>query len=106
MGDGRRRIPLQEQAEPEVEPGLVELGPRAPVFLGAFRDDEGALRAAVETALETSDLVMLSGGTSKGEGDLNARVVSELDPGIVVHGVALKPGKPTRNAPGAGANAK
>jgi len=37
---------------------------------------------------------MAPGGTSKGEGDLNYRVVAELDPGILVHGVALKPGKP------------
>src|SRR5262249_53392530 len=38
---------------------------------------------------------VLSGGTSKGAGDLSYRVVSELsDPGIVAHGVALKPGKP------------
>ncbi|MEE8508750.1 MAG: substrate-binding domain-containing protein, partial [Myxococcota bacterium] len=44
--------------------------------------------------LREADLVLLSGGTSKGEGDLNAVVVGELDPGIVVHGVALKPGKP------------
>jgi putative molybdopterin biosynthesis protein len=40
-------------------------------------------------------VVLLSGGTSKGAGDLSYRVASELrDPGIVVHGVALKPGKP------------
>ena len=70
-----------------------ELG-GAPEFMGAFRDDEAALRAALERGLATADLVLLSGGTSKGEGDLNARVVAELDPGIVVHGVALKPGKP------------
>ena len=63
-------------------------------FLGAFRDDEAAVRAALDTALEDADLVLLSGGTSKGEGDLNARVVAALDPGVVVHGVALKPGKP------------
>ena len=72
---------------------VTELGGE-PVFLGAFRDDEVALREALYSALEDSDLVLLSGGTSKGEGDLNARVVSELEPGIVVHGVALKPGKP------------
>jgi len=72
---------------------VAELGGEA-LFLGAFRDDEAALRAALGRALETADLVLLSGGTSKGEGDLNSRVVGELDPGIVVHGVALKPGKP------------
>ncbi len=52
-----------------------------PWFLGAFRDDEAALRAALARALAGADLVLLSGGTSKGEGDLNARVVGELEPG-------------------------
>jgi putative molybdopterin biosynthesis protein len=65
-----------------------------PVFMGAFRDDEAALRTALDRALGDSDLVLLSGGTSKGEGDLNAIVVGELEPGILVHGVALKPGTP------------
>ncbi len=42
-----------------------------------------------------ADIVLLSGGTSKGAGDVSYRVVAELnDPGIVAHGVALKPGKP------------
>ncbi len=89
-----------------MQPGLVydsngriladavrELGGE-PVFHGVFRDDLAALRAALSRALEDADLVLLSGGTSKGEGDLNATVVGELEPGIVVHGVALKPGKP------------
>ncbi len=70
-----------------------ELG-GVPHFYGAFRDDVDALREALGRAVEETDLVLLSGGTSKGEGDLNAIVVSELDPGIAVHGVALKPGKP------------
>ncbi|MFP6640756.1 MAG: molybdopterin-binding protein, partial [Myxococcota bacterium] len=65
-----------------------------PEFMGAFRDDVEALREAVRRALDETDLVLLSGGTSKGEGDLNAAVVDELEPGILVHGVALKPGKP------------
>jgi putative molybdopterin biosynthesis protein len=65
-----------------------------PEFLGVFRDDLDAVRGALATALARADLVVLSGGTSKGEGDLNQRVVSELDPGVIVHGVALKPGKP------------
>lgn len=72
---------------------VAELGAE-PEFLGAFRDDEAELRRALTRALGRADLVLLSGGTSKGPGDLNSRVVAELDPGIVVHGVALKPGKP------------
>jgi molybdopterin molybdotransferase/putative molybdopterin biosynthesis protein len=72
---------------------VTELGGEA-WFLGAFRDDEAAVRDALDRALAGADLVLLSGGTSKGEGDLNARVVAALDPGVVVHGVALKPGKP------------
>ena len=65
-----------------------------PRFLGAFRDDEDELRRVTHRALEEHDLVLLSGGTSKGQGDLNYRVVADLDPGTIVHGVALKPGKP------------
>ena len=71
-----------------------ELG-GVPTFGGIVRDDLEALRNVLHTALAESDVVLLSGGTSKGQGDLCYRVVEELtDPGIVVHGVALKPGKP------------
>ncbi len=38
-----------------------------------------ALRNALQGALASADLVLLSGGTSKGEGDLNGQVVDELD---------------------------
>jgi putative molybdopterin biosynthesis protein len=66
-----------------------------PVPFGAFPDEELALELAMRTALDSCDLVVLSGGTSKGAGDLSHRVVSRLGPpGILVHGVALKPGKP------------
>ncbi len=66
-----------------------------PVPFGAFPDDEVALEIAVRTALQSCDLVVLSGGTSKGAGDLSHRIVSKLGaPGVIVHGVALKPGKP------------
>ena len=66
-----------------------------PLAMGAFPDDEAALEKAVLQALAASDFVVVSGGTSKGAGDLSHRVVSRLGPpGILVHGVALKPGKP------------
>jgi len=66
-----------------------------PVRFGAVGDDDAALEAAIRRALAACDMVILSGGTSKGAGDLSHRIVSRLGaPGIVVHGVALKPGKP------------
>src|SRR5580692_5811244 len=66
-----------------------------PVPFGAFPDEETALGNAMRAALESCDMVVLSGGTSKGAGDLSHRIVSKLGaPGILVHGVALKPGKP------------
>lgn len=72
---------------------VAELGGEA-VQLGVVRDDEQAIEAALEKAMQ-HDVVLLSGGTSKGAGDLSYRVASRLDePGIVAHGVALKPGKP------------
>jgi putative molybdopterin biosynthesis protein len=71
-----------------------ELG-AVPQRLGIVADDEAALRAALRKAIDSADVVLLSGGTSKGAGDVSYRVVAELtDPGIVAHGVALKPGKP------------
>src|SRR5215467_9273596 len=66
-----------------------------PLMFGAYPDDAAVLETAVRKALDASDMVVLSGGTSKGAGDLSHRIVSQLGkPGILVHGVALKPGKP------------
>lgn len=66
-----------------------------PLLWGIVPDDAEALRQKLHAALAESDVVLVSGGTSKGQGDLCYRVVAELtDPGIVAHGVALKPGKP------------
>jgi putative molybdopterin biosynthesis protein len=73
---------------------VVEAGGEAvPLGIGADQDD--TLARLVEEGLSCADLVLLSGGTSKGAGDVCYRVVARYsDPGIVVHGVALKPGKP------------
>lgn len=64
--------------------------------LGIVPDDTAALQRAMREALASYDVVILSGGTSKGPGDLAASALAEVlePPGIVVHGVALKPGKP------------
>jgi putative molybdopterin biosynthesis protein len=72
---------------------VEELGGE-PVHLGVIPDDEDALASALAQGL-SSDVVVFSGGTSKGAGDLSYRVVHGLrNPGVVAHGVALKPGKP------------
>jgi putative molybdopterin biosynthesis protein len=64
-------------------------------FFGAIADDEPALEAAMRGALAASDMLVLSGGTSKGAGDVSHRIIARLgQPGIIAHGVALKPGKP------------
>ena len=81
---------------------VAELGGE-PLGRGVIPDDERLLEAAIEPLLtgpDPVDAVLLSGGTSKGEGDVNAAVVHRLaerhpnSAGVVVHGVALKPGKP------------
>jgi putative molybdopterin biosynthesis protein len=65
-----------------------------PVPLGIVGDNENDLDAALDRGLASADVVVISGGTSKGSGDLSYRVLGRRTPGIVVHGVALKPGKP------------
>jgi putative molybdopterin biosynthesis protein len=65
-----------------------------PVPCGIAADSAAELLRLLRQAL-AFDVVLLSGGTSKGAGDISYRVVAELgEPGIVAHGVALKPGKP------------
>ncbi len=65
------------------------------IFQGIIKDQYNDLKAAINTALEKSEIVILSGGTSKGEGDLGPKVLEEYnDIEILVHGVKIKPGKP------------
>ncbi len=93
-GEPMRPAAVYDSNSQVLADAVRELGGQ-PQFWGIVRDDVAALREKLHAALAQSDLVLLSGGTSKGEGDLCYRVVAELtDPGIVVHGVALKPGKP------------
>jgi putative molybdopterin biosynthesis protein len=65
------------------------------IFLGAVGDDEQKLETAMRHALQSCEMLILSGGTSKGAGDVSHRIIARLgSPGIIAHGVALKPGKP------------
>ncbi len=63
-------------------------------FIGIIKDNQSAIRAAVESAIADCDLLLLSGGTSVGVRDAMPAVISALGE-LLVHGVAAKPGKPT-----------
>jgi putative molybdopterin biosynthesis protein len=92
-GDALRPGAVYDSNAAIIAAAVAEAGGEPSPF-GAFPDDEAQLEAAVRRAL-ACDMVVLSGGTSKGAGDLSYRIISRLgSPGVVVHGVALKPGKP------------
>ena len=61
---------------------------------GIIKDDEAALREAVVSAADICDVILLSGGSSAGIRDLTARVI-ESEGELLLHGIAMKPGKPT-----------
>lgn len=85
---------IHDSNGPIVAAALIENGCE-PIAYGAIVDDAERLAAVIHEAHRTCDGVILSGGTSKGAGDLTHRIVADLGaPGIVAHGVALKPGKP------------
>ncbi len=59
------------------------------------RDDAEALYAALVAALEANDAVVVSGGSSVGARDFTSAAFAKLrPPGVVVHGVRMKPGRP------------
>ena len=65
-----------------------------PVYFGIVRDEREALERAISSALDTCDAVLVSGGSSKDERDNTAAVIADLGE-VLVHGIALAPGKPT-----------
>ena len=73
----------------------IELTGANVIFLGIVKDNFTDLKNKIDEALEIGDVVILSGGTSKGEGDLGPNVLEKYDSiDTLVHGVRIKPGKP------------
>lgn len=73
----------------------LELGAE-PEYLGIARDDEEEICTKIAEGLTKADVVITTGGTSVGVADLVPLVIEKLDKkGIVVHGVAMRPGMPT-----------
>lgn len=76
--------------------GLVIEAGGLPVRMGILRDDYAILKDTIKRACESTQVVLISGGSSVGTRDFTARAIDELGrPGIIFHGVAMKPGKPT-----------
>ncbi len=74
---------------------IRELGAE-PVLYGIVGDDEASLERVLRKALEECDIVITSGGTSAGVGDITYRVVERLAGGtLLFHGLRVRPGKPT-----------
>ncbi|MBM4300473.1 MAG: molybdopterin molybdotransferase MoeA [Deltaproteobacteria bacterium] len=67
-----------------------------PLMHGIIPDDFDALRKTLAAALDAADLILISGGSSVGVRDLTLTAIKDLpDSEVLVHGVALRPGKPT-----------
>lgn len=68
-----------------------------------IRDDYELLRSGLEEALRVSDIVLISGGSSVGTRDYTHKVIESFDgDGVFVHGLSIKPGKPTIMGEGEG----
>lgn len=66
-----------------------------PTFYGIATDNQESLTALVHEAKAANDIVLLSGSSSVGTRDLGEKVIEKMgSPGIIVHGVSVKPGKP------------
>lgn len=61
---------------------------------GIIKDSREDIYNAVVKAVKENDIVMISGGSSAGTRDMTAKIISSLGE-VYVHGIAVKPGKPT-----------
>lgn len=75
---------------------LVAEAGAEPVRLGIARDTVDSLLGMARDGLSNADMLVLSAGSSVGSRDLTRTVIEQLgEPGVLRHGLAVKPGKPT-----------
>lgn len=76
--------------------GLVSQAGGIPVPIGLVEDNYESQRNAAFEALDRGDILVFSAGSSVSSRDMTAEVIDSLgEPGVFVHGISLKPGKPT-----------
>jgi molybdopterin molybdotransferase len=75
---------------------LVEQAGGVPVLMGVVKDDYAAQRQVAIKALAQGDMLIFSAGSSVSSRDMTVQVLQSLGPpGVLVHGIAHRPGKPT-----------
>ncbi len=75
--------------------GFIRKAGAIPKYYGIVPDKESEFHAAAKTAMEENEIILFSGSSSVGIRDMGVKIIESLgDPGIIVHGVAIKPGKP------------
>jgi molybdenum cofactor synthesis domain-containing protein len=78
-----------------ISTAVIESGGK-PIYFGVVPDDKVALFKTMQCALASADMVITSGGVSVGPKDFTPQMVDSLGkPGVIVYGIAVKPGKPT-----------
>ena len=76
--------------------GLSRQAGGIPVYGGIIGDDFDALKTAASALLAQTDMLVMSAGSSVSVRDMTVQVIEELGaPGVLLHGVATRPGKPT-----------
>jgi len=77
---------------------VIECGGE-PINLGIVQDQADQMKTALKEALTVADVVITSGGVSVGPTDIIPKVLDMLGkPGVIIYGVAMRPGKPTTMA--------
>lgn len=75
--------------------GVIEAG-GTPETEEILPDDLAVIRERLEQAVRRADVVLISGGSSMGLRDYTVAAIDSLgEPGVLVHGISVKPGKPT-----------
>ena len=102
IGTGDELVPVGEKPGPgqirrtniAALSSALELAGYPPSEMGCLRDDPQSLRMALEGILSRNDVVILTGGVSKGKRDHVPEIARQLGALPILHGIAQRPGKP------------
>ncbi|MFZ9964310.1 MAG: molybdopterin molybdotransferase MoeA [Terrimicrobiaceae bacterium] len=102
LGTGDELVPVGEvpkagqirRSNTHALAAALQLSGHGPTAAGCLRDDPEDLRQGLATILSMNDLVILTGGVSKGRWDLVPEILVSLGATSILHGIAQRPGKP------------